>query len=104
MKYKAGQAAGAASAPTGNNIMTTKGAGMDRVAFGPRPSPSGGKTMTNMPGMVGGRAGSGASPSSNPLTGKMAGAGRVSIGAAPGTIKMAAHKGSFSGMKFPGSK
>ena len=88
MKYKAGQAAGAAAAPTGNNIMTTKGAGMDRVAFGPRPSPSGGKTMTNMPGMAG----------------KMTGAGRVNIGSTPGAIKMTSHRGSFSGMKFPGSK
>ena len=104
MKSKAGQAAGAASAPTGNNIMTTKGAGADRMSFGPRPAPSGGKTMTNMPGMAGGRAGSGAALSSNPLSGKMAGAGRVNFGPVPGTVSMMSHKGSFGGMKFPGRK
>lgn len=92
------------AAGKGNNYMLTLPAGADREPGMNRPMPGGGKSMTNMPGMAGGRAGMGGNVSSNPLSGMMAGADRANFGAKPVMGSMMSHTGSFAGMKFPGRK
>lgn len=63
------------------------------INFPSAPRPSGGRSMTNMPGRMAGGGSPGGSVSSNPLATKMSSADRVSFGAVPRPGSMTAVRG-----------